>query len=533
MVRGMSVRHSRAKLCVRRFPKGGSARHAFAGRRPNAWILRSGAGFLVAGGAAFWTVAAQARDWIVTPRVSLYESYTSNASLAPDGHDSSDFFTTLVPSIGIRGDTARLKLSLDYSLEAIAYAENSDLDQLRNNLNFVSTLTLVPEQLFVDGAASVQQVPSSGQAPVSASPLAASTNLETVSVYDISPYIKHHFGTFADTELRYTFNQVHSSGVSEGFSSAAALGSNQLSSSTTNGLTLTAASGSQFRRLLWLVVADGANSSFGGTSPDTSSRLVQASGEYRVNRQIGLLGSVGFERISDPTFFPDPEPDGPIGSVGVKYTPSARSSLILNVNHRYDSNFATGSANYLIGPQTQIRAGYTEQVFTSSQLQFSNNLSFLTTDEFGNFIDSRTEQLFSLSSTTFGVENNAFRQRSFDIGFHAVRGRNTFDAGAFWQDRRVFQTGELDTAFGGALSWSRALTRVANLNLTIRYANEQFNGPQFEDNQQLFGLGGSLVYQLNDTLDGIFAVNFTRQLADIPTDQFTETVLSIGLQKRF
>src|SRR6266404_5156419 len=529
MVRGMSVRHSRAKLCVRRFPKGGSARHAFAGRRPNAWVLRSGAGFLVAGGAVFWTIAAQARDWIVTPRVSLYESYTSNASLAPDGHDSSDFFTTLVPSIGIRGDTARLKLSLDYSLEAIAYAENSDLDQLRNNLNFVSTLTLVPELLFVDGAASVQQVPSSGQAPVSASPLAASTNLETVSVYDISPYIKHHFGTFADTELRYTFNQVHSSGVSEGFSSAAVLGSNQLSSSTTNGLTLTAASGSQFRRLLWLVVADGANSSFGGTSPDTSSRLLQASGEYRVNRQIGLLGSVGFERISDPTFFPDPEPDGPIGSVGVKYTPSARSSLILNVNHRYDSNFATGSANYLIGPQTQIRAGYTEQVFTSSQLQFSNNLSFLTTDEFGNFIDSRTEQLFSLSSTTFGVENNAFRQRSFDIGFHAVRGRNTFGAGAFWQDRRVFQTGELDTAFGGALSWSRALTPVANLNLTIRYANELFG----EDRQQLIGLGGSLVYQLNDTLEGIFAVNVTRQLADIPTDQFTEAVLSIGLQKRF
>ena len=87
----------------------------------------------------------------------------------------------------------------------------------------------------------------------------------------------------------------------------------------------------------------------------------------------------------------------------------------------------------------------------------------------------------------------------------------------------------LDTAFGGALSWSRALTPVANLNLTIRYANELFD----EDRQQLIGLGGSLVYQLNDTLDGIFAVNVTRQLADIPTDQFTETVLSIGLQKRF
>jgi uncharacterized protein (PEP-CTERM system associated) len=527
------VSYCRANTCVSSFAEAVSARHGFASRRQNTWTLRGGTGLLVAAWVVFSTMAARAEDWIVTPRVSLYESYTSNAGLNPDGEANSDFFTTLVPSIGIRGDTARLKLSLDYSLEAIAYAENSDLDQLRNNLNFVSTLTLVPELLFLDGAASVQQVPTSGQAPASASPLAASTNLETVSVYNVSPYIKNHFGTFADTELRYTFNQVYSSGTSAGSSGGAVLGSNQLSNSTTNRITLTAVSGTEFTRLLWLVLADGANSTFGGTSPDTFNRLIQASGEYRLNREIGLLGSVGFERISDPTFFPDPEPDGLIGSVGLKYTPSARTSLILNLNHRYDTNFVTGSASYLIGPQTQMRTAYTEQVFTSSQSQFSNNLSFLTTDEFGNFIDSRTEQLFSLSNNTFGVENNAFRQRSFDIGFHAVRGRNTFDAGAFWQDRRVFQTDELDTAFGGALSWSRALTPIVNLNVTVRYANEQFDNGLLNDSQELIGLGGSLAYQLNDTLDGILAVNFTRQLADVPTNQFTEMVLSMGLQKRF
>src|SRR5262249_53334064 len=153
------------------------------------------------------------------------------------------------------------------------------------------------------------------------SPLAASTNLDTVFVYDVSPYIKNHFGTFADTELRYTFNQVYSTGAPEG--SLSVPGPNQqLSNSTTNRVTMTAVSGSQFARLLWTVVADGANSTFGGTSPDTFSRLIQASGEYRIDRELGLLGSVGYERISDPSFFPDPEPDGPIGSVGVKYTPN-------------------------------------------------------------------------------------------------------------------------------------------------------------------------------------------------------------------
>ena len=107
--------------------------------------------------------------------------------LNPLGQGNPDFFTTLVPAIDIRGDTSRLKLNFDYSLAAIAYIDNPDLDQLRNNLNFVSTLTLVPELLFIDGAASVQQVPTNGQLPVSSSPLAASTNLETVGVLQYQP----------------------------------------------------------------------------------------------------------------------------------------------------------------------------------------------------------------------------------------------------------------------------------------------------------------------------------------------------------
>jgi hypothetical protein len=54
-----------------------------------------------------------------------------------------------------------------------------------------------------------------------------------------------------------------------------------------------------------------------------------------------------------------------------------------------------------------VRAVYTDQVYTTSQALFANNLSFLTKDEFGNFIDSRTEQLFSLSNSSFGVQTDA------------------------------------------------------------------------------------------------------------------------------
>jgi hypothetical protein len=116
-----------------------------------------------------WGEPCLAQDWKVTPSVSLYGSFTSNANLNPEGQGDPDFFTTLVPAVDIRGDTSRLKLNFDYSLAAIAYASNPNLDQLRNNLNFVSTLTIIPEFLFVDGLASVQQLPTNGQLPISSS----------------------------------------------------------------------------------------------------------------------------------------------------------------------------------------------------------------------------------------------------------------------------------------------------------------------------------------------------------------------------
>jgi hypothetical protein len=40
--------------------------------------------------------------------------------------------------------------------------------------------------------------------------------------------------------------------------------------------------------------------------------------------------------------------------------------------------------------------------------------------------------------------------------------------------------------------------------------------------------GVSLVHNLNATLDGVIAVNFARQFADLESDEFVETVVSIG-----
>jgi hypothetical protein len=222
-------------------------------------------------------------------------------------------------------------------------------------------------------------------------------------------------------------------------------------------------------------LADVDSTNFTGGNPDTSS---QASAEYRLDRQVGLLASVGYEQISDPAFFPEPEPTGPIGSVGIKYTPGSRTSIVLNLNHRYNRNFATGTATYLLGSQSQIRANYTDQNYTSSQALFSNNLSFLMTDEFGNFIDSRTQQLFSLASTSFGLQADAFRQRSFNLDFHLVHGRDVFDAGRYWQDRNVFQSRQYSKVICSiSITWMKLHLQIWALGTQRALNQRRFGSP--------------------------------------------------------
>lgn len=466
--------------------------------------------FMVSAGAV--PSGALAGEWEITPSVSLYQSFTSNSHLAPPGHEKADLFTTLSPAVEVHRASPRLDFDLNYAADAIAYALEPGLSEVRNRLQFASTATVVPDMLFLDGRAAIEQEPVDNGQPGSGSSLSRATDLATIYTYSLSPSLNNHFGSFADSELRYIFNQVRSS---------------DLTDSTAHRVEATLISGSQFSRLLWTLDTNAQEIS---SSRHISTRYAAASVEYRLNRFVGLLGSVGYERIDDSTL--DPEPDGPIGSVGLRLTPGPRTSVTLNYNHRFDSDFFSGSASYLIAPDARIDASYTERIETS-QTQFADNLNFLTRDEFGNFVDSRTAQLFTLGDANFGLQDNAFRLRAFDMSFHAVRGRNVYDAHGYYERRDVDATHERDMAAGGALSWSRLLTPITTLNLTARYRYDSFDTLEGTDDQQLVGAAASLVYQLNETLDGVFALSFTRQFADLSANQFSEAVITIGLVKRF
>jgi uncharacterized protein (PEP-CTERM system associated) len=455
---------------------------------------------------------ATAGEWRIQPSVSAIQSFTSNADLDPPGKEKADFVTTLTPALDVHRDSPRLTVDLNYALDAIGYAQQHDLSELRNRLNLHSKATFVPEMVFLDTSAAISQQKKSSERPSSGSGAIASTNLDTVYTYRISPSIDNHLGTFADSGLRYTFGQVFSE---------------ELPDTTIHIAEGSLVSGSRFTRLLWAL---NAAAQFSSGSRDISSVSAVASTEYPINRTLSLFGSVGYEQISDSTL--DHEPAGPIGSAGVRLSPGPRTIFEALYNHRFDSDFVTGKASYLIDPESHIDASYTENIETS-QTSFVENLGFLRRDDLGNFIDARTDRLFQLGDNNFGVEDNAFRLRTFNLTLHLVRGRNTWDAVAYHERRDIDALDEHDTAIGGGANWRHRLSPVLTLNVTARYRHESFDRASGTDDQDLVGAGASIVQNLNATLDGVLAVNYSRQFANKSDDKFSETVVSVGLVKRF
>ncbi|WP_119302655.1 TIGR03016 family PEP-CTERM system-associated outer membrane protein [Dongia deserti] len=453
-----------------------------------------------------------ANDWEIKPSVSAFESFTSNARLDPPGEEKADFVTTVSPALDVHREGPRLTIDLNYALDAVGYVEEQELSELRNRLALHSNATLVPEMLFLDASAAITQVPESNERPTSSSLLTASTNLDTIYTYRISPSIHNHFGTFADSGLGYAFSQVFS---------------DELPDTTIHTVEGSLLSGSRFSRFLWAL---NANAQHGSGSRDVESVFAAASAEYPINGTISLFGSAGYEQISDSSL--DEEPDGPIGSAGVRLSPGPRSVIEVLYNHRFESDFVTGRASYLLGPDSRIDFSYTEQLQTS-QSAFSENLGFLRRDEFGNFVDARTERLFRLGDDTFSLEDNAFRLRAFNASLHLVRGRNTWDAIAYHERRDIDALDEQDTAIGGSANWGHRLSPVATLNLTARFRYESFDRPSGTEHQHLVGAAVSMVRNLSETLDAVFTVNFARQFADDSDDEFVEAVVSMGLLKHF
>lgn len=477
--------------------------------------------------------SASAEEWIIIPSIGVRQSFTDNANRASRGREKADTFTSVTPGVSVTGTGARLNVNLDYYLTRRQYFDNTELSDMNQSLLGGGTAELIPELLFFDARAAIfQQLVDPTGAQAASSENTSKTNTRTVKTYSLSPYLRNHFSSFADSELRYSFNQTRQGAAG---------------TSTTNRITETLTSGDDFTRLRWVGLLDASESKasntsaagssvsdpFGGPPRDSSRRLGLFSPEYVVNRYLILLSGLGYEKIEDPTL--REEPDGVIGNAGVRVNPGPRSTFRVLWNHRYDANYFTGDGSYLIGPSSRLDAAYTRDINTSSSI-YSDNLSYLGTDQYGNFIDTRTLTTFRLENQAFGLSNAAFLQERYSLRFSTELQRDTFSAELYREMRESQNALSTQTTDGVNMSWGRSLSELLSLNVGLAYTESEFTsvrvGGQPREDQTVRG-GPGLSYRFNETLTGSMNYDFLYRFSNAATGDLRENIVTVGLRKTF
>jgi uncharacterized protein (PEP-CTERM system associated) len=284
-----------------------------------------------------------ARAWTIAPRVGLTETLSDNINLTSTDQQSG-LISQLSPGIRIDARAARLKMFLDYQLNAIAYSTGNNSNQFQNFLNAFGTLEAVDNWLFLDfgGQMSQQVINQFGQQ--SSSNAYYTGNTTQTSTFFISPFIRGQLGGSADYFLRYN------SSVTNNKDSA-------LSDVTISQWLGQIKGNTTFQNLNWAVDGSQQNTDY-SQGRDYDDSRVRALLSYRLFPEFRLSGSGGYESNNYQSL--DNEGNNTYGA-GFDWTPTERTRASGFWEHRF---FGTGH-NVLLShrfPLSSIRYTDTRDV---------------------------------------------------------------------------------------------------------------------------------------------------------------------------
>lgn len=296
-----------------------------------------------------------ARTWNIVPRVTLLETLTDNIDLTSTNQQSG-LISQLSPGIRVDARTARIKMFLDYQLNAIAYSAGNNGNQVQNYLNAFGTLEAIDNWLFLDfgGQMSQQVINQFGQQ--SSSNVYNTGNTTETSTFFISPFIRGQLGGSADYLLRYNTSVTNSQ-------------DSTLSDVTISQWVGQIKGNTTFQNLNWAVDGSQQNTDY-SQGRDYDDSRIRASLFYRLFPEFRISGSGGYESNNYQSL--DNESQSTYGA-GFDWTPTERTRASGFWEHRF---FGTGH-NVLLShrfPLSSIRYTDTKDValipnqFTTSGL---------------------------------------------------------------------------------------------------------------------------------------------------------------------
>jgi len=281
--------------------------------------------------------SARAGDWTVKPRLTLAESYLDNVTLAPSGKEQWDMITEVNPGVEIDGRGARVRGHLNYQLQNLVSLRNSDRNNTYQQLSATGDAELTKNWFYLDAKSSIRQSIISATAPISADNLHTTNNRTNVYTYTLSPYMRHNFGGWVNSLLRYTHQGVN-------YATGAA-------DANINAVQARLSGGRRFSRLGWSL--DYQKKNVNRTNAfDARYESSTANVRYRLTDTVSLLGQAGYEnnkyRSSRNI------QNGSYWGAGLGWTPSRHFSAQALKGDRFETASVTVSPS----PRTSMTATY-------------------------------------------------------------------------------------------------------------------------------------------------------------------------------
>ena len=486
--------------------------------------------------------------WRVTPSVSVRETYTNNANLAPSGQEQSSFVTSATAAVGVSGVGARAQLNGSAAVQGVLYAGDYSTNNSSNsffvNANLLGRVEAVEKFFFIEGAVNVSQQYLNPFGPQPASNIGVTNNRYTAAGFRVSPYIRGVFAGGATYLLRY--DAIWSN-----------LGNNQALPGATSSYAQrwTGRIDSPIRTFGWSLDAAANNTKFSNQSTAVTNEIVRGYLNYRPDPQLLLYGIGGYEWNN---YYLTQSSDIVYGAGG-EWRPTERTNVRGNWQHRFFGSEYLAAVTHR-NPYTAFDVNASQNISTYPQQLFAapagGDVAALVNAALTTRIPDpvqRAEAVQTFLQTsglpaTLQSPLNYYIQQVFlyeqqTATFTLLGVRNSTAFTLYNRKQEVISGGtgaalpapfgalNNNTQRGGAITFSHRLTPLTDMNATAtRYqtiASAPFTGTSTTNSVLL-----SATRRLSPKTDGFTGVTYTNFNSNITTDYNAFTVF-VGLGHRF
>lgn len=473
----------------------------------------------VAGSALAVSHAATAAKWRVTPRLEAQVSYTDNVDLDTSTKQS-DVVLRVNPGLAIKAKGKRMKFEADYEGSFLQFVQFGRTDW-RNHLESKLYIEPIEDHFYILATGTMAEPFIDNTETVTFSDSNYSINRRQTQSYTVQPYFRHKIGNIADVEWLYRFRYVTVAPPKANDPTP-----KYIASYLSQTGQVTADSGDRFGRLHWNLLGS-YNRGERGDGRRSKTIDLEAEGEYRVVRWLGILASAGWQKIDDPDL--SKNIDSALWDVGVRFNPTRNTDVSVRYG-RNDGDLSFSVDALYRRKRWKIGVTYKHEV-TSSQRRFADINGDGQFNDFDFFVND-FGAILNPDDIVFGFENDTFRSNRLEVQFAYDHRLTSFDARAYYEIRKFDTTGREQHEFDIKTRLSHYFTRRWRGVLHLRYRRTDFDlGPSRVDN--FYGTRAELHYTFSKYVDGQIAYVFSLLDSNVSPRNQTENVVQVQMRANF